>query len=84
MHAFDVFRVEAGSFLWIGCADSLQAARELIKSQAANASEEFLILNDQTREKVTVRADGSAVPSKEPLKVLDERTLRWKRNGMYW
>jgi|SRR6516162_6941135 len=67
IHTLDVFRLEkSGSFLWIGSAGSMQEARELIKSRAANPSEEFLILNEQTQEKLTVRVDGGAVSSKEP------------------
>ena len=66
MHNFDVFRLEkSGSFFWIGSAGSMQEARELIKSRAANPSEQFLILNEQTKEKVMVRGDGDAVPSRD-------------------
>jgi len=62
MNLLDVFRHKPdGSFVWIGCTDSMNKARELIESCAADASEEFLIYDAKTTETITLRADRSSM-----------------------
>jgi len=59
METLDIFRLKPnGRVLWIGCASSLQTAREIIKLLTVDPSEEFLILNDYTDETAIVRAEG--------------------------
>ncbi len=58
MNVLDVFRLKPdGSFVWVGSADLLKKAREIIESCTADASEEFVIYDAQTTERITLRAD---------------------------
>jgi hypothetical protein len=64
MDFLDVFRVEPdGSFTWIGSADSLDTAREIIKSSTVGTTEDFLIYDAKTNERLALRADGHSVRS---------------------
>jgi len=59
MDVLDIYRHEPdGSFSWITSANSMKMARMIIRSSAANTSEEFLIHDDQANESILLRADG--------------------------
>jgi len=59
MDTFDVFRLKPnGRVFWIGTANCLQTAHWIIKLQAVDPSEEFLVLNGHTNETTIVRAEG--------------------------
>ena len=61
MDSLDVFRVRPdGSFVWIGCADSLPTAFKVIKTLKIETSDAFLIHDSQRNEILTVRADTAA------------------------
>jgi len=65
MDVLDIYRHEPdGSFSWITSANSMKMARMIIRSSAANTSEEFLIHDVQANESIMLRADGFWVPSK--------------------
>ena len=62
MDTLDIFRLNSDrSFSWIGSADSLYAARKIITSCGADSSEEFLIYDHGTNEKIRFRANTSTV-----------------------
>jgi hypothetical protein len=59
MEILDIYRHEPdGSFSWVTSADSMKMARMIIRSRAANTSEEFLIHDDQADETIMLRSDG--------------------------
>jgi hypothetical protein len=58
MDLLDVFRVNPnGSFVWIGSADSLQTAHEMIKASKVDPSDAFLIHDSQRNNTFTVQMD---------------------------
>jgi len=58
MGLLDVFRVNPdGSFVWIGSADSVQTAHEMIKASKVDPSYGFLIHDSQRNNTLTVRRD---------------------------
>ena len=58
MDVLDIYRHEPdGSFSWITSANSMKMA-QIIRSSAANTSEEFLINDEQANESIVLRADG--------------------------
>jgi uncharacterized protein (DUF2461 family) len=58
MDALDVFRVRPdGSFVWIGRAESLPTAHEMIKALKVDPSDFFLIHDSQRNNTLTLRAD---------------------------
>lgn len=60
MDLLDVFRLKPdGSFVWIGSADSPQAAHEIIKGSKVDPSDAFLIPDSQRNNTLKVRADES-------------------------
>ena len=62
MDTLDIFRLNADrSFSWISSADSLYTARKIITSHAGDSSEEFLIYDHGTNEKIRFRANTSTV-----------------------
>jgi len=59
MEVLDIYRHEPdGSLSWITSANSMKMARMIIRSRAANTSEEFLIHDAQANESIILRADG--------------------------
>lgn len=63
MDLLDVFRLNPDdSFVWIGSADSLQTAHEIIKTSKVDPSDVFLIHDSQRNNTLTVRA-GESTPS---------------------
>ena len=58
MKPFDIFHVKPdGSFDWLGCADSLQAAHEIIRASLVISSGAFLIHDFRCNSTVTIRPD---------------------------
>jgi hypothetical protein len=58
MKPFDVFHVKPdGSFVWVGSADSLQAAHEMIRASHVVSSDAFLIHDFRCNSTVTIRPD---------------------------
>jgi hypothetical protein len=58
MDPLDVFRVNPdGSFVWIGSADSLPVAHEMIKASKVDPSDEFLVYDSQRHNTYTVRVE---------------------------
>lgn len=61
---FEIFRVEDGEPVWIGLAQTLEAAKSRVRSDGAKWPGEYLIVSLQTRHKesITVRPEraGSA------------------------
>ena len=54
---FDVFRDEDPRLVWIGSVGSMEAARELIRSEAATAQEKFIIYGVVTHTRIHLRAE---------------------------
>lgn len=62
MATFDIFRLNSDrSFSWISTADSLYAVLKTITSRAGDSSEEFLIYDHGTNEKIRFRANTSTL-----------------------
>jgi hypothetical protein len=66
---FDVFRNERPSLVWVGCADSMQAALELIRSKAAGPEEQFIVYGVVTHDKVYLRAGDCSSENQDSLPV---------------
>jgi hypothetical protein len=77
MAYLDIYRRETdGSFTWIAGACSVKTARAIIKSAAASSpTEEYLIYDNASGEKLTLRANGCWLTSKEPAKASDGSAL---------
>ena len=72
MEPFDVFQVKPdGSFVWIGSADSLQAAHEMIRASRAVSSDAFLIHDFRCNSTFTVR------PNELPVKSSRDAAQQW-------
>jgi hypothetical protein len=66
---FDVFRQDAdGSVRWIASTESMQSAKRLVRSNAVEPSEQFVIHNILAGERVYLRA-VEAFAEKLPAKV---------------
>lgn len=52
---FDIFKVEADSVRWVESADDLERAKARIKVLAGRSPGEYIILNQQTRERISVK-----------------------------
>ena len=62
MDTLDIFRLNPDrSFSWISSADSLYTARKIIAARAVDPSEEFLIYDHGTNEKIRLRGNNAAV-----------------------
>jgi hypothetical protein len=56
---FDIFRAEPdGNILWRGAAKSLDEAKTRVKEFAKSSPAEYIIINLQSGQKVTVAGDG--------------------------
>jgi hypothetical protein len=65
MEVLEIYRHEPdGSFSWITNVNSVKMARAIIRSSATNPSEEFLICDNRTDERISLRADGRWSSSK--------------------
>ena len=77
MDTLDIFRLNSDrSFSWISSADSLYAAGKIITSRAGDSSEEFLIYDHGTNEKIRFRANPPTVT----LALGDFRPVRSSRD----
>jgi len=62
MDTLDIFRLNSDrSFSWICSADSLYTARKIINSRASDSSDEFLIYDHTTNEKIRFRTNTTIV-----------------------
>jgi CheY-like chemotaxis protein len=52
---FDIFKVEADSVRWVESADDLERAKARVSVLAARSPGEYVILNQQTRERISVK-----------------------------
>jgi hypothetical protein len=52
---FDIFKVEADSVRWVESADDLDRAKERVSLLAARSPGEYVILNQQTRERISIK-----------------------------
>jgi len=52
---FEVFVHVEDDFVWIGCTESMRAARDLIRARASASNEQFTIYSEMTHETTTVR-----------------------------
>jgi hypothetical protein len=69
MAFLEIYRREAdGSFTWVAGACSVKMARAIIKSAASTPTEEYLICDNEAGEKLTLRANGCWLASKESPK----------------
>jgi hypothetical protein len=55
---FDVFRKESDGVLWVGSAETMQAARMTISGRSESPDDEFIVLNQATGEKITILASS--------------------------
>ena len=87
--AFDIFRTEAdGSMRWCEAADSLETATNRARELAESTPVKYVILNQQTGERVTV-AGGDPTTARKPTSPagtvqawyhicrVDKEKLRW-------
>ena len=59
MEVIDIFRRERdGNFSWMTSASSVKIARAIIRSTAMKPSQEFLVYDNRTDDKLILRADG--------------------------
>lgn len=59
--AFDVFRLKAdGGFLWVGCADTMRAARVKVTQEMASKRISYLIVDSETGEKTVISPENAA------------------------
>ena len=66
MAILDIYRRDAnGSFSWFASSYSVRMARAIIKSSDSSPTEEYLICDSLTKEKISLRPDGCWLPSKE-------------------
>ena len=57
----DVFRIqEEGEVRWIGTAETLEAAKALIKAESAKRPGDFLVVDLETGYKMEIKAAGTA------------------------
>ena len=69
MALLNIYRREAdGSFSWIAGAYSMKTTRAIIKSAASSPTQEYLICDSASGEKLTLRANGCWLTSEEPSK----------------
>lgn len=61
---FDIFRIESKSVRWLETADTLEAAKKLVREFAAKVPAEYLVLNQQTGTKLLINPESEA-PSTE-------------------
>jgi len=62
MDTLDIFRLNSDrSFSWVSSADSLYTARKIITARAGDCSEEFLIYDHGTNEKIRFRTNTTTV-----------------------
>jgi hypothetical protein len=67
MAFLDIYRHETDdSFSWFASANSLKMARAIIKSSASTPTEEYLVCDPLTKEKIILRPNGCWSPYKEP------------------
>lgn len=52
---FDIFKVEADSVRWVESADDLERAKARVSILSARSPGEYIILNQQTRERISVK-----------------------------
>jgi CheY-like chemotaxis protein len=52
---FDIFKVEPDSVRWVESADDLERAKVRVKALAGRSPGEYIILNQQTRERISVQ-----------------------------
>jgi hypothetical protein len=55
---FDIFRVETGGVRWLESAATLEDAQALVQKLTANSPAEYLVLNQETGDKVIMTFDG--------------------------
>jgi hypothetical protein len=55
---FDIFAVETGGVHWLGSAETLEGAKARIHELAQRSPGEFVLLNQQTGNKVVIKTDG--------------------------
>ena len=68
MEVLDIYRYERdGSLSWVTDTKPVRMARAIIRSLAIGPSQEFLIRNDRTNERIRLRADGHWLPSKHRI-----------------
>jgi hypothetical protein len=60
---FEVYVHVKDDFVWIGSADSMLAARDLIRVRALASEEQFTIYSETTQETTTLRAAECQQPS---------------------
>jgi len=60
---FEVYVHVRDDFVWIGSADSMSAARDLIRVRALVSDEQFTIYSETTQETTTLRAAECQQPS---------------------
>ena len=57
----DVFRIQAeGGVRWIGTVENMEAAKALIKTEAAKGSGDFLVVNIETGDRTEIKVDPAA------------------------
>jgi hypothetical protein len=70
---FDIFRIESKSVRWLETAGSLEEAKKLVQEFAAKVPAEYLVLNQQTGNKLLITPEtldtdtgGKAASAKIP------------------
>ena len=57
----DIFRIHPeGGVRWIGSAENMEAAKALIKTEAAKRSGDFLVVNIETGVRTEIKVDPAA------------------------
>ena len=56
--AFDIFQVQDSSVLWVGSALTLEEAQEHVRQIAGFAPGEYLLLNQNTGNRLVMKFDG--------------------------
>jgi hypothetical protein len=56
--AFDVFQVQDSGVLWVGSAQTLEEAQEHVRQKAGFAPGEYLLLNQNTGNRLVIKFDG--------------------------
>ena len=56
--AFDIFQVQDSGVLWVGSALTLDEAQEHVRQLAELAPGEYLLLNQNTGNRLVIKVDG--------------------------
>ena len=62
----DIFKMQDGSYVWKGAAESFEVAKSKVEQLAMNAPGEYMIFSQTTGNKIVVK-DGLPEPGAAPL-----------------